>query len=203
MMFPTHVIKGLIICLPLFYYYPEFSTMIYISAIVGFTVADLDLFIGKHRKTLHYPFVSLILGIVSVPIFIIFTNTVTLFMLVLLWGVSIHSLFDVLGGGVEDEPWEATEDRVVYNHLQDSWMDARRIIPYDGSPRDFILYILLTITFVLLYPLEMSTFEISVIAVLTVIGLLYSVFRRTLFSPVYMDKNYPRLKNLSDRVRGD
>lgn len=195
--------KGVILSLPLFNYFPEYKAAIFVSLTIGFSIPDLDLFIGEHRKTIHYPFTGVFPTVASVFLVSLYPTVLTVSFLVFCLGVWIHSVSDIFGGGVEDEPWKATEDKVVYNHITGKWINARRTIPYDGSPRDLLSFIILTCFFLLLYPLDITFNEVVFTLLLSVIAVFYTVFRRTLFSPVYMEENYPKLKELSDRVRSD
>lgn len=203
MMTPTHVMKGVVLCLPLFSYFPEYKMAIFLSIIIGFSIPDLDLFFGDHRRTLHYPYSGIIPTIISLAFVILYPTVVTVSAFIFFLGVWIHSVADIFGGAVEDEPWRATETKVVYNHIRAKWIDARRTIPYDGSPRDLGSFALLTAVFVLLYPLSITTNEVVFIGVFSFIAVFYTTFRKTLFSPVYMEENHPRLKQLSDQIRGD
>jgi hypothetical protein len=62
---------------------------------------------------------------------------------VALAAAALHSLADVLGGGLELRPWEATSERAVYDHHRSRWLAPRRWVRYDGSPRDLLLAVAL------------------------------------------------------------
>jgi hypothetical protein len=66
-------------------------------------------------------------------------TTATVGVAFVLAGAAVHSLADVLGGGLELRPWEATSDRAVYDHHRRRWIAPRRWVRYDGSPRDLLL----------------------------------------------------------------
>jgi hypothetical protein len=52
---------------------------------------------------------------------------------------AVHSMSDVLGGGLELRPWEATGDRGVYIHPKRRWVPPRRYVRYDGAPEDLLV----------------------------------------------------------------
>lgn len=202
MMLPTHIMTGLVAILPIFYAFPSYSSVIFVAGLVGFSLPDLDILIGSHRKTLHYPVLYLPVAIASFLLVINLVDIWTIIAFTVSLGCFMHSISDIIAGSLEDEPWEAEKDKVVYNHIKKEWFSARRWIPYDGSPTDVLVMIASALVFVTLYPLEMKKPLFTVILVLSFIGIIYSVLRKTLFSPVYMEENYPKLKSLNDRIRG-
>lgn len=202
MMLPTHIMTGLVVILPLFYVYPTYSNAIFFAGLVGFSLPDLDILIGSHRKTLHYPVLYLPVALVAIFLVINLVNIWTIITFTVSLGCFVHSFSDIIAGSLEDEPWEAEKDKVVYNHIRKEWFSAKRWIPYDGSRTDVIVMITSSLVFVALYPLEMKKLFLTIMFGLLLIGIIYSVLRKTLFSPVYMEENYPNLKSLNDRIRG-
>lgn len=55
MMVITHVTVALLVSLPVVVLVPAFATPVAAGAVVGAIVPDLDLFVGEHRRTLHFP----------------------------------------------------------------------------------------------------------------------------------------------------
>lgn len=68
-------------------------------------------------------------------------GTAALLALVFALAVAVHTLTDVFGGGVEPEPepWLATSDCGVYNHVVGRWIAPRRWVRYAGAPEDLFL----------------------------------------------------------------
>lgn len=54
-MSPTHIAAGLALATPAALLAPELGTAAALGGIVGGVLPDLDLFAGRHRRTLHFP----------------------------------------------------------------------------------------------------------------------------------------------------
>lgn len=201
MMLPTHIVIGLVSFLPLLYMYPLYSTPIIVGVIIGSTFPDLDLLVGNHRKTLHYPVLGILFSAISLVVFLVSSNSITAFYFALFASIFIHSFLDIIGGSLEDEPWERNRNIVVYNHIKGRWFNAKRWIPYDGSPYDLLLFCILT--GVLLINRSYIDNLLYIIGILSFIAVFYTIFRRTLFSPVYMSENYPQIMNVANKILGD
>lgn len=200
-MLPTHIVIGLVGFLPLLYMYPLYSTPIIVGVIIGSAFPDLDLLVGKHRKTLHYPVLGVLFSTISLVVFLVSSNSITSFCFALFTSIFIHSFLDIIGGSLEDEPWERNRNIVVYNHIKGTWFNAKRWIPYDGSPYDLLLFCILT--GVLLIKRSYIDNLLYIIGILSFIAVFYTLFRRTLFSPVYMSENYPQIMNIANKILGD
>jgi len=179
MMLPTHILIGLALVSPIIPSLPpSFHLPVVIGVILGSTFPDLDLVFGMHRKTLHTPYYGWIaLGVVSV-IAALHTTPLTIAAVAFTFGASQHSLSDVIGGGLEERPWEQTATRAVYNHRHKTWLKPRNYITYDGSPSDLAV-------FGVLGGLTYSTYSIfpyytELLASLTIIGLTYTISRKIL-----------------------
>jgi hypothetical protein len=95
----------------------------------------------------------------------------------------VHAASDVLAAGEERRPWERTTTDAVYCHLQGRWWQARYVIPYDGSPRDFLVTVLLAVPVVGIYdgPVRWAT------ATLVAGAGVYTILRKRLpkyFEPI-------------------
>jgi hypothetical protein len=201
MMFPTHILKGLVLVTPLLYIYPEISGLIIICATIGFTIPDIDILFGKHRKTLHFPVLGFFPYIFLTIVFLITSNLLALLVSVFFFGIHIHSVSDILGGSLEAEPWKKNDNRAVYNHIKSEWIRPLRIIQYDGSKRDLSMYFLLLIAFVFVTPFEIGSKKLLLpTIILSLIALSYTFLRKSVFSPVYMEENYPWIKRKFDRI---
>lgn len=108
------------------------------AGLLGGFVPDLDLLKGQHRKTLHYPYYYSFATVSALVSFMFTSNQFWLQITIFFAAASLHSLSDVLGGGLEPRPWEETDHRGVYSHLQQKWLKSHHIF-YDGSPGDFML----------------------------------------------------------------
>jgi hypothetical protein len=175
MMLPTHAIAGMVLALPVAYARPEFAPAALVAGFVGGVIPDLDLYAG-HRKTLHYPVYAPPVAAAAFGLAAWHPTTATVGAAFALAGAAVHSVADVLGGGLELRPWEATSDRAVYDHHRSRWIAPRRWIRYDGSPGDLLLAVALAVP--LLATLD-ATLRGVVLATLTV-AVVYTTVRRLL-----------------------
>lgn len=137
-MLPTHALVGMLIALPVAMAAPEASGIVLVAGLLGGIFPDLDMYAG-HRKTLHYPVYYSVFavgtGIFAVAGSVAAAGAIAIF----LFAAAVHSVSDVLGGGLELHPWEATSERAVYDHHRERWLRPRRLVGYDGSPGDLLL----------------------------------------------------------------
>lgn len=176
-MLPTHVLLGVVLALPWVLVVPELLTVAAIAGAIGGLIPDLDLYAG-HRKTLHFPVGYTVGAAIVVPIAALAPSTVTLAIAAMSVGAASHCLGDILAGGLELRPWEARDERAVYDHFHGRWIRPRRVIRYDGSPEDVILSIGLAIP--LLAVLDPPL--VYLVVLLLGVGLVYGVLRRRLAS---------------------
>jgi hypothetical protein len=138
MMLPTHALFGMLLALPVAVLAPEHGPVALGAGLAGGVLPDLDLY-TNHRKALHYPVgYSLLAGVAAVAV-VVAPGAVTVAAALLFAAAAAHSLVDVFGGGLELRPWEATDDRAVYDHLRGRWIAPRRWVRYDGAPEDLLL----------------------------------------------------------------
>jgi hypothetical protein len=175
MMLPTHALAGMLLGLAASAVVPEFAGVAIAGGLLGGVFPDLDMYAG-HRRTLHYPVYYSILGLGGVVLAVLVPAGVTIGVALFLLGAALHSVTDVLGGGLELRPWEATSDRAVYDHHRDRWLAPRRWVHYDGSPGDLGLSAVLSVP--LLLTLD-GTLRGVVVASLLV-GIAYATVRRIL-----------------------
>ncbi len=141
MMVTTHALAGVVLGLVAGAVSPAAGPVVVVAAMAGGLFPDLDV-VTVHRQTLHYPvYYSLAAsgGLVAAGIV---SSTQLLAVALFFTSAAVHSLMDVLGGGLSLRPWEATSNRAVYEHLRERWHTPRRLIPYDGSPADLMLAVL-------------------------------------------------------------
>jgi hypothetical protein len=175
MMLPTHALAGALLALPVALAAPEAASAVIGAGFLGGIVPDLDLYVG-HRRTLHYPIyysaAALLVGAATVLAPARPTAALTAFLL----AAAAHSVADVLGGGLELRPWEATSTRAVYDHYHGRWIAPRRWIGYDGSPVDLALATVLAVPLLLVVD---TPFRWLVAGTL-VVAVTYVAVRRTL-----------------------
>lgn len=151
MMLPTHALAGMALGLAAGAVAPEFAPVAVLAGLVGGVLPDLDMYAG-HRRTLHFPVYYPVLGVAALALAVLAPGAATVALAVGLLSAAVHSLADVLGGGLELRPWEATSDRAVYDHHRGRWLEPRRWVAYDGSPGDLLVSVTLAVP--LLWALE-------------------------------------------------
>ena len=170
---------------------PDFTGIALVAGFLGGILPDLDMYSG-HRKSLHYPVYYSVLALTALAIAGLSPSATTVFLAFLLVGAAVHSVADILGGGLELRPWEATSNRAVYDHYRNRWITPRHWIRYDGSPGDLLVSITLAVP--LLIALDGLLHQI-VIATLAV-AFVYTAVRRllpTLAAAIVNDVLTPRL----------
>lgn len=175
MMLPTHVVIGLALGAPLLVIAPEIAPVALLGVLIGSILPDLDMYSG-HRRTLHYPTGYAIATAMSIPLAVWLQWPIAISGTFVLFGAALHCRMDRYGGGLELEPWKATSNRAVYDHVQRQWLTPKRWIRYDGAPEDFIL--MATIGLPLVFVFDGGFQWVTFIAI--VVGGAYAVFRRRL-----------------------
>lgn len=175
MMLPTHALAGMAAALPFALAVPELGGVALLAGGVGGTIPDLDMYAG-HRKALHYPVYYPALAVPTLALTLVTPTAVTAGAAFLLFGAALHSVMDVLGGGLELRPWDAASDRAVYDHFNGRWLPPRRVIPYDGSVEDLLLAGGLGLPLVVTIAGELRWLVVTALLVATV----YTAVRRQL-----------------------
>lgn len=174
MMSPTHVGAGLAVASVVASVEPSYGVPAAVGALVGGALPDVDLFVGEHRKTLHFPVLAWPPALVAVAVALGRPSG-------LAWGLAVgavafalHAASDVLGAGEELRPWERTNPYAVYCHACRRWLRARYVFRYDGAPEDLLATGVLALPAVLVFD---GSVELVVGAILLV-GLVYAAVRK-------------------------
>lgn len=172
----THVAVALAFAVPVALVAPEFATAAAVGAAVGGIFPDLDLLVGEHRRTLHFPVVGPVLAVPAVILALLVPTAATVALALALVGFGVHSASDVLGAGEELRPWERTNTDAVYDHVTGRWWQARYVIPYDGSPQDLLVAVAASLPVLLVYdgPVRWG------LAAALGVAVVYAVLRRRL-----------------------
>lgn len=132
----THVAVGLLLAVPVAVVAPEFATAAAVGAVAGGAAPDLDLLVGVHRRTLHFPVLGWLVAAPAAAAALAAPSAATVGLGVGALAAAVHATSDVLGAGEELRPWERTNRDAVYDHVSGRWWRARYVVPYDGSPAD-------------------------------------------------------------------
>jgi len=145
MMVTTHVASGLLLAVPVAMTAPALALPAAVGAVLGGILPDVDLFVGVHRKTLHFPVYYSVLGVLAGGVALVAPAPVTVAVALGFLAAGVHSITDWLGAGEELRPWERTSDRAVYLHPRRQWLRPRYLVRYDGAPEDLLLTVVLAI----------------------------------------------------------
>ncbi|MGQ4557447.1 metal-dependent hydrolase [Halobellus sp. GM3] len=143
MMVTTHVAAGLLLAVPVASVTPQFALPAAIGAVFGGVAPDLDLLVGVHRKTLHFPVYYSALGVASGAAAVASPGVVSVTVALFFLAAGLHSISDWFGAGGELRPWDRTSDRAVYVHPFRRWLRPRYLVRYDGAPEDLLLTVVL------------------------------------------------------------
>lgn len=149
-MLPTHVLIGAVFASLTVFVAPEHAMVALAAAVMGSILPDLDM-VFQHRRTFHYPLYYSVLAGALLLAAVVYPSDATVFAAFFTAGAAIHSVSDIFGGGLGLRPWEANDDRGVYYHYGNRWIPPKRWVPYDGSPHDFVVDVVLVIPLLLLY----------------------------------------------------
>ncbi|MCT9094769.1 metal-dependent hydrolase [Haloarchaeobius sp. HME9146] len=138
MMAMTHALAGLLLATFVVQLGGGDPATVVAAAVAGSVFPDLDIYAG-HRKTLHFPVFGWFPAGLAVVLALAIPTTATLALATFLVAAALHPVMDLYGGGLELRPWEGRSEKAVYSHYHGRWLAPRRLVPYDGSPRDLAL----------------------------------------------------------------
>lgn len=176
MMAITHALLGLLLAAPAALVAPEFASAAAAGAVVGGIAPDLDLFVGVHRKTLHYPVAGPIVGVAAGVVAVVAPTPITVAIALTLLSAGVHATTDIFGAGEELRPWERTNPYAVYDHVNGRWLRARYLVPYDGAPEDLLVTVLCAVPVALTFR---GRFRL-LLAGLLLVAVVYTAVRRRL-----------------------
>lgn len=176
MMGPTHAAMGLVLALPVAVGHPEWALPVALAAITGSLLPDLDLFVGDHRRMLHYPVYGWVPALAALGVAAARPSAATAALAVGLAAAALHALADGLGGQTGGRPWDADGSKGVYAHAARTWVRPRRWIRWDGAPEDLVCCYLLAVPSFLVFDGVVRTLAVLGLVVAT----LFVVVRKRL-----------------------
>jgi hypothetical protein len=182
MMVTTHAVVGAAVATPLVGLAPEFAPVAALAGFVGGVAPDLDLLVGTHRRTLHFPFLGWIAALPAAGVAATAPSAVTVALAAFLVASAVHAGTDAFGAGEELRPWERTNTDAVYSHLGGRWLRARYWVPYDGSRRDLGLTLVGALPGLVLFPGPVRL----LCALAVVVAVPYTLLRKRL--PPYFER---------------
>lgn len=143
-MVTTHAATGASLAVLLLPVSPRLAAVAALASFLGGVLPDVDLFVGEHRRTLHYPD-GYTLGAVALGcVAFVRPDAATVGAAAFVAGAALHSLADALGGGLGREPWFEDDHRGVYYHFGRRWIRPRHWVRWDGAPEDLALCLVCT-----------------------------------------------------------
>ncbi|ELZ33286.1 hypothetical protein C474_04380 [Halogeometricum pallidum JCM 14848] len=124
---------------------PQFAAPALVGALLGGIAPDLDLFVGTHRKTLHFPVYASLAGVLVAVVAALAPSAASVAAATFLLGAGLHAASDWFGASDELRPWERTSPRAVYLHPAKRWLKPLHVVRYDGAPEDFLLTLALSL----------------------------------------------------------
>ncbi|MFB6305139.1 MAG: metal-dependent hydrolase [Haloferacaceae archaeon] len=164
MMVTTHVATGVALAAPVAYAAPELAPAAVLGGAVGGAFPDLDLLVGHHRRTLHFPDYYWAPAAVGAAAALLSPSFATVALALAFLSAAVHSVVDWFGAGNELRPWERTSNEAVYLRSQGRWLAPRYWIRYDGSPEDLLLTVGLSLPGFFLFGPTVRRFTVAMVA---------------------------------------
>jgi hypothetical protein len=176
MMVFTHVAAGLLLASVVAAAAPAFAVPAAVGGVVGGVLPDLDLFVGTHRRTLHFPDLYWLPTALFGGLALLAPSPLTVATALAALTAAVHSVSDLFGAGPERRPWERTSGQAVYLHVAGRWLAPRYWVRYDGAPEDLLLAAALSVPALVVYGPSVRT----LVAAMLALGACYVVVRKRL-----------------------
>ena len=182
MMVTSHAVVGVAITTPVLVLAPELAPVAALAGFAGGVFPDIDLLVGTHRKTLHFPVAGWLLALPAIGVALFVPTAVTATLASFLVASAVHAGMDAFGAGEEMRPWERTSTDAVYFHPGRRWFRARYWVPYDGSARDLGVTLVGALPGVVLFSRSVRLLCVAAVAV----AVPYTLLRKRL--PPYFER---------------
>ncbi|ESP87887.1 hypothetical protein [Candidatus Halobonum tyrrellensis] len=172
----THIVVGACLALPVLALAPSLAVPAALAGMAGGLAPDVDLFVGHHRRTLHFPVVGWALALPACAAALLAPTPWTAGAATFALAFAVHAGSDALGAGNEVRPWERSSAEAVYDHLHGTWWRPRYLVRYDGAPEDLFVTAVGALPGVLLVGGVVRTLCLVCVA----LGTVYVLVRRNL-----------------------
>ncbi|MFB6108139.1 MAG: metal-dependent hydrolase [Haloplanus sp.] len=167
MMGTTHALVGLLLATPLLAVSPDLAVAGALAGMAGGVFPDLDLLVGHHRKTLHFPGYYWLVALPALGVAAVVPGPATVAVALFALSAAVHSVTDVFGAANEPRPWDRTSAEAVYLHARDRWLAPRYWVRYDGAPEDYLLTVVCSVPGLVAFGATVRRVTIGVLAVAT------------------------------------
>jgi hypothetical protein len=118
---------------------PEYITFSFYVGLFAGLFPDLDMVL-EHRRSFHRPFQYILFTVAAGTLTFFYFNQWTVMIFTFIASINLHSLSDILSSGATVEPFKEENNKGVYNHIREEWIEPRRLIIM-GSMSDIMLSI--------------------------------------------------------------
>jgi hypothetical protein len=165
MMSTTHAAVGLLLAVPLAFVAPELAVAAALGALAGGIFPDVDLLVGVHRRTLHFPVLYWVPTAVAGGVALALRDPLSVAVAYFFLAAAVHSVSDWFGAGTEPRPWERTSSEAVYVHARGRWLRPRYLVRYDGAPEDLAVAGVAALPALLVFDGTVQTLTTALVAV--------------------------------------
>lgn len=198
MMMPTHFILAILVAIPFTFQHPDSYILLLLTSVLFGVLPDIDILFGTHRKTTHYPLVSVLTLVASMPAYLITSSLILSLVVVSSLSMVVHCVADILSSGVEDRPWKQTNMQACYNHIQKKWYKPKFVVPYDGSIQDHILFLILSIVAYYTIPYEIPRLLLYTYIAVFAVATFYTVVRKP--GKIYLERLAESFKTIQEEI---
>jgi len=147
----THVAAGLLFASAVAAVAPAYAVPAAAGAAAGGLLPDLDLLVGSHRRTLHFPVLYWLPAALFGAVALLAPSAPAVFLALTALTAGVHAVSDAAGAADELRPWERTSTNGVYLHVARRWVEPRYWVRYDGAPEDLLLAVVLAAPALVVY----------------------------------------------------
>ncbi len=170
----THVAAGLALAATVAAVAPVYAVPAAAGSVAGGLLPDLDLVVGAHRRTLHFPAFYWLPAALFGAVAVLAPSALAVGLALAALTAAVHAVSDAAGAGDELRPWERTSTNGVYLHVARRWVAPRYWVRYDGAPEDLLLAVVLAAPALVVYDPPVRT----LVAAMLVLAGGYSLVRK-------------------------